>query len=82
MKQKSFEASNIFSDRKNWLLHILWCPIHNSSEILTFERKTLYNCMIGNLNSEQLISGQEKKSKIVMFISDETETLGEFNISV
>ena len=36
-------------------LYILRWQIHKSSEILTFDRKTLYNCVIGNLNSEQLI---------------------------
>ena len=61
---------------KNWLLHILWCPIHKSSEMLTFDWKTLYNCVIGNLNAEQLVLGLEWKSKIVIFISDEVENFG------
>ena len=42
-----------------WSLHILRWQIHKSSEILTFDRKTLYNCVIGNLNSEQLVLGLE-----------------------
>ena len=61
---------------KNWLLHILWCLIHKSSEILTFDWKTLYNCVIGNLNSEQLVLGPDWKSRIVIFISDEAEKFG------
>ena len=58
---------------KNWLLHVSWWPIHKSSEILTFDWKTLYNCVISNLNSEQLVLGPEWKSKIVIVISDEAE---------
>ena len=61
---------------KIWLLHILWYPIHESSEKLTFDWKTLYNCVIGNLNSEQLVLGPEWKSKIVIFISNEAEKFG------
>ena len=61
---------------KIWLLHILWYPIHESSEKLTFDLKTLYNCVIGNLNSEQLVLGLERKSKIVIVISDEAEKFG------
>ena len=79
MKQKRLGAFNIFFlIEKNWLLvlHILWCPIHKSSEILTFYWNTLYNCVIGNQNSEQLVLGQEWKSKIVIFMSDEAENFG------
>ena len=61
---------------KNWLLHILWYPIHESSEKLTFDWKTMYNCVIGNLNSEQLVLGPDWKSKIVIFISNEAEKFG------
>ena len=32
---------------------------------------------MGNLNSEQLVLGPEWKSKIVIFISDEAENLGD-----
>ena len=60
----------------SWLLHILWCPIHKSSEILMFNWNTLYNCVMGNLNSEQLVLGPEWKSRIVIFISDEAEKFG------
>ena len=77
MKQKSLGAFNIFVWKKKILsLHILWWQIHKSSEILTFEWKTLYNCVIGNLNSEQLVLGPDWKSKIVIFISDEAEMFG------
>ena len=41
-----------------------------------FGWKTMYNYVIGNLNSEQLMLGLEWKSKIVTFISDEAEKLG------
>ena len=61
---------------KIWLLHILWYPIHESSEKLTFDWKTLYYCVIGNLNSEQLVLGPDWKSKIVIFISNEAEKFG------
>ena len=61
---------------KIWLLHILWYPIHESSEKLTFDWKTLYYCVIGNLNSEQLVLGPDWKSKIVTFISNEAEKFG------
>ena len=61
---------------KNWLLHILWCPIYKSSEILTFDWKTLYNCVIGNLNFEQLVFSLEWKSKIVIFTSGEAAKFG------
>ena len=36
----------------------------------------MYNCVTGNLNSEQLVLGPELKSKIVIFISDEAEKFG------
>ena len=36
----------------------------------------MYNCVISNLNSEQLLLGLEWKSKIVIFISDEAEKFG------
>ena len=65
-----------------WSLHILRWQIHKSSEILTFNWKTSYNCVIGNLNSEQLVLGLEWKSKIMISISDEAEKLGGFNIFV
>ena len=42
---------------KIWLLHILWYPIHESSEKLTFDKKTLYNCVIDSINSEKLVLG-------------------------
>ena len=58
---------------KIWLLNILWYPIHKSSEKLTFDWKTMYNCVIGNLNSEQLVLGPDWKPKIVIFISNEAE---------
>ena len=40
---------------KSWLLHILWWPIHKSSEKQMFDSKTMYDCVISNLNSEQLV---------------------------
>ena len=40
---------------KNWLLHILWWPIHKFSEKQMFDSKTMYDGVIGNLNSEQLV---------------------------
>ena len=67
---------------KIWLLHMLWYPIHKSSEILTFDWNTMYNCVIGNLKSEQLVLGPDWKSKIVIFISNEAEKFGVFNIFV
>ena len=36
----------------------------------------MYNCVIGNLNSEQLVLGPVLKSKIVIFISSEAEKFG------
>ena len=36
----------------------------------------MYNCVIGNLNSEQLVLGPDGKSKIVIFISIEAEKFG------
>ena len=36
----------------------------------------MYNCVKGNLISEQLVLGLELKSKIVIFISDEAEKFG------
>ena len=61
---------------KNLLLHGLWWPLHKSCEKLVFDWKTMYNCAIGNVNSEQLVLGLEWKSKIVIFISDEAERFG------
>ena len=44
----------------NWLLYILSWPIQKSSEKLMFStRKAMYNCVNGNLNSEQLVLGQQ-----------------------
>ena len=37
----------------------------------------MYNCVIGNLNSEQLVLGPDWKSKIVIFISNEVEKFGD-----
>ena len=42
---------------KNWLLHILWWPIHKSNEKQMLDSKTIYDCVIGNLNSKQLVLG-------------------------
>ena len=42
----------------------------------------MYNCVISNLNSEQLVLGLERKSKTVIFISYEAERFGAFNIFV
>ena len=42
---------------KIWSLDILWWPIHKSSEKQTFDSKTMYDCVIGNLNSKQLVLG-------------------------
>ena len=36
----------------------------------------MYNSVIGNLNSEQLVLGSDLKSKIVIFISNEEENVG------
>ena len=33
----------------------------------------MYNSVISNLNSEELVLGMERKSKIVIFIIDEAE---------
>ena len=44
---------------KNWLLHILWWSIIKSGEKLMFNSETIYNRVISNLNSEQLVLGQE-----------------------
>ena len=38
-----------------------------------FDSKAMYNCVISDLNSEQLVLGLESKSKIVIFISNEAE---------
>ena len=40
---------------KIWSLDILWLPIHESSEKQMFDSKTMYDCVIGNLNSKQLV---------------------------
>ena len=45
--------------RKNWLLDVLWWLIQKSSEKLMFDSKTMYNCVISNLNSGQLVLGLE-----------------------
>ena len=44
---------------KNWLHHVLWGPISKSNEKLMFDRRSMYNLVIGNLNSEQLVLGPE-----------------------
>ena len=44
---------------KNWLLHVLWWSIHKSSEKWILDYKTVYNHVISNLNSEQLLLGLE-----------------------
>ena len=36
----------------------------------------MHNCVMGNLNSEKLVSGPEWKSKVVIFISNEAEKFG------
>ena len=36
----------------------------------------MHNRVIGNLNSEQLVLGLERKSKIAIFISNEAEKFG------
>ena len=36
----------------------------------------MYNCVIGNLNSKQLVLGPDRKSKIVIFISTEEVKFG------
>ena len=36
----------------------------------------MYNYVTDDLNSEQLVLGPERKSKIVLFISDEAEKFG------
>ena len=46
------------------LLQILWCPIHKSSEKLPFNWKTMYNRVIGNLNSEQLFWAWSENPKL------------------
>ena len=61
---------------KNWLLHVLWWPIHKSSEKRMFDWKAMYNHVISNLNSKQLVLGLVWKSKIVMFVSNEAEKFG------
>ena len=61
---------------KIWSLDILWYPIHESSEKQMFDWKALYNRVISNLNSEELVLGLEVKSKIVIFIVDEAEKFG------
>ena len=67
---------------KIWSLDILWYPIHESSEKQMFDWKAMYNHVISNLNSEELVLGLEWKSKIVIFIIDEAEKFGAFNIFV
>ena len=52
-------VQHFFLMEKNWLLHILWWPIHKSSEKQMFDSKTMYNCVISSLNSEQLVLGLE-----------------------
>ena len=47
-----------------------------------FDSKTMYNCVISDLNSEQLVLGAEWKSRIVISISDEAEMFGAFSIFV
>ena len=61
---------------KIWSLDILWYPIHESGEKQMFDWKAVYNRVIINLNSEELVLGLEWKSKIVIFIVDEAEKFG------
>ena len=44
---------------KNWLRQVLCWPIHKSNEKLMFDLKPMYNRVISNLNSEQLVLGLE-----------------------
>ena len=44
---------------KIWSLDILWYPIHESSEKQMFDSKTMYNCVMSNLNTEDLVLGLE-----------------------
>ena len=67
---------------KIWLLHILWYPIHESSEKLTFDQKTMYDCVISNLNSEQLVLGQIENLKLLYSLVMKQKSLGAFNIFV
>ena len=57
--EKSGGIQHFLSNGKNWLLHGLWCPIHKSSLKVLLDWKTMYNYVIGNLNSEQLMLGLE-----------------------
>ena len=52
---------------KHWLLHILWWPIHKSSEKQMLDSKTMYDCVISKLNSKQLVLGLKRKFNIVIF---------------
>ena len=36
----------------------------------------MYNCVISNLNTEQLVLVPDSKSKIVIFVSNEAEKFG------
>ena len=49
---------------KIWSLDILWWQIHESIEKLTFDRKTMYNHLICNLNSEQLFWACSENPKL------------------
>ena len=44
---------------KIWSLDILWYPIYESSEKRMFDCKAMYNRVISNLNSEELVLGLE-----------------------
>ena len=44
---------------KIWSLDTLWYPTHESSEKQMFDRKAMYNRVINNLNSEELVLGLE-----------------------
>ena len=43
----------------NWSLYVLCWPIHKSSEKLMFDLNPMYNHVISNLNSKQLVLGLE-----------------------
>ena len=57
MNKKSFQHFCLMVEILS--LHILWWQKHKFGEILMINRKTLCNCVIGNLNSEQLVFGQQ-----------------------
>ena len=65
--EKFGDIQHLCPKEKIWLLHILWCPLHKSSEKKPFNWKTMYNRVIANLNSEQLFWAWSGNPKLTIW---------------